>query len=164
MSLDRIVALKNTPMFGGIGDDAIRFLVERGVVVEVEAGDFFFREGESGSAAYLLERGTVSVRKALGTTDHELKQLSQGDCFGEVALLDFGKRSASVRAETRCAALELQARDLAALAGKDTEQFALIYMNLARELSRRLREADARLFRVLHDEADAAEGYVIQTL
>ena len=79
--------------------------------------------------------------------DYRLRGLAAGDCFGEVALLDFGRRSASVRADADCTALEISSRDLRALGGQDTEQFALIYMNLGRELARRLRDADERLFR-----------------
>jgi CRP-like cAMP-binding protein len=92
---------------------------------------------------------------------HVLRELAAGDCFGEVALLDFGPRSASVRANEDCEALELSALDLRQLAEHDPVQFALIYMNLGRELSRRLRDADERLFgsRFGPAESHAAEGY-----
>ncbi len=80
-----------------------------------------------------------------------IRELAEGDCFGEVALLDLGPRSASGRADVDSVALEIGALDLPEVAGRDPEQFALIYMNLGRELSRRLRAADERLFQAKVD-------------
>ena len=76
-----------------------------------------------------------------------LRHLHAGDCFGEVALMDFCRRSASVLADEDCAAIELSTSDLRQIANRDLEQFTMIYMNMGRELCRRLREADQRLFR-----------------
>jgi CRP-like cAMP-binding protein len=77
-----------------------------------------------------------------------LGRLRQGDCFGEMALLDLFPRSASVRATAPCSALALSTASFHKLYETDVEQFAIVQMNIARELSRRLREADERLFRV----------------
>jgi len=139
--------LGNVPIFGGIDLDTVRFLVARSTRVEVAAGDWFFRQGSRGTSAFVLESGRVSILKRWQDTDHLLRHLEAGDCFGEVALVDFGGRSASVRAETACRAIEFTARDLLAVKSRSPEQFAIIYMNIARELSRRLRAADERLFR-----------------
>ena len=143
----RIAALQQTAMFGAVDEETVAFLVERAESVEVAAGDLFFREGEIGNSAYLLESGEASVFREWRGEAVVLRQLTQGDCFGEVSLLDLGRRSASVRADLDSCALEIRARDLHAVVTRDPEQFALIYMNLGRELSRRLRSADERLFR-----------------
>jgi CRP-like cAMP-binding protein len=80
--------------------------------------------------------------------------MGQGDCFGEMALIDFCPRSASVRALEDSRAIELSATSLQQLYEKDPAQFTMIYMNLGRELSRRLREVNDLLFRasVLHEK------------
>ena len=134
-------------MLGAVDDDAIGFLLERAKLRRVARGEWFFRQGERGTSAFLLERGRASVIKTWNGLEHTLRELQAGDCFGEVSLLDFGPRSASVRAEEDCEALELDAIDLRRLGERHPEQFTLIYMNLGRELSRRLRDADERLFR-----------------
>lgn len=161
MEAGRIDGLRSTAMFGALNDDAIGFLLERAKPRSVPAGGSFFEQGERGTSAFLLERGRASVIKLRGAAEYALRELAAGDCFGEVALLDFGPRSASVRAVVDCDALEIDALDLRRLATRDVEQFALIYMNLGRELSRRLRDADERLFRTRFELADraVAEGY-----
>ena len=76
----------------------------------------------------------------------QLRVLEPGDCFGEMALLDLFPRSASVRAQDPSRALEITAADLLRLFEHDVEQFALVQMNIAREMCRRLRETDEMLF------------------
>lgn len=161
MDRRRIDALRSTAMFGAVDDEAIGFLLERAKSRRVAPGARFFEQGERGTSAFLLERGRASVIKLRDGEEHTLRELAAGDCFGEVALLDFGPRSASVRALDECEALELSAIDLRRLGERHPEQFTLIYMNLGRELSRRLRDADERLFRARFETAGTpvAEDY-----
>ncbi len=156
----RIRALQRMAIFGGIIDEVIADLVERANMIEVKAGEYFFRGGERGNSAFVLEVGEVSVRRMHEGQEHLLRYLCAGDCFGEVALLDFGPRSASVRAEQDCSAIELTASSLAKVAKGQPAQFAMIYMNLGRELSRRLREADERLFKARSRSQPEAEGWL----
>ncbi len=136
------------PIFGGVRDDVLAFLLERVSSVGAPRGEYFFREGSRGTATFVLEEGRVAVTKrGADGEDQLLDHLDPGDCFGEVALLDFGPRSASVRAVEDSLALRVTCEDLLHVAKRDTEQFALIYMNLARELGRRLRAANERLVR-----------------
>ena len=111
---------------------------------------------------YVLERGTVSLLKHWGEAAHVLGELQAGECFGEMALLDFFPRSASVLAETECSAVELTTRSLYDLYASDPQQFAQIQMNIARELSARLRAADERIFRsyIGADDLSAPWNYV----
>ena len=118
----------------------------RGVVAEGR-GSVSVAEGDGGVSIYWLERGQVAILKRREDENLALRTLEAGDCFGEVALVDFGPRSASVRAVVDCAALEITTGLLREIREHDLEQFTLITMNLGRELSRRLRSAEARLLR-----------------
>ncbi len=140
--------LQSMPIFGGIGEDVLNFLLEQATLVSMKQNEFFFREGERGASMFVLERGKVAVLRKWNGRMHPIKYFSQGDCFGEMALIDLGRRTASVQAVEDCIAIELSNATLMQLYQKNTEQFALIYMNISRELSRRLRRADARLFRL----------------
>ncbi len=72
--------------------------------------------------------------------------LNEGDCFGEMAVIDHFPRSASVRAAKDCVAIEISAANLYRVYAQDLKQFALIQMNMGREVCRRLRSADNMLF------------------
>jgi CRP-like cAMP-binding protein len=135
------VSLQDMPIFGGIRTDVLRFLLDRVSFVSVTKGGLYFREGDKGSSLYVLEKGTVSVFKQWHGYKYELDVLRRGDCFGEMALTDLFPRSAAVQALEDTAAIEITNNVLFDVYGKDLEQFALIQMNIARELSRRLRRA-----------------------
>jgi CRP-like cAMP-binding protein len=62
--------------------------------------------------------------------------------------MDIFPRSATVCAVEDCRAIEIATSALQRLAERDMEQFALIQMNIGREVSRRLRATDELLFRV----------------
>jgi len=142
----RIELLQRMPIFGAIREDALHFLLEQARSVSVAADQFFFREGDQASGLYVLEVGRVAVLKGWKGKQFLLRYLGQGDCFGEMALMDLFPRSASVRAMENCTAIELTSDHLYRLFERDAEQFALIQMNMGREVSRRLRETDELLF------------------
>jgi CRP/FNR family transcriptional regulator, cyclic AMP receptor protein len=91
-------------------------------------------------------RGKCAVLKSWQKEDYLLQTLQEGDCFGEMALIDHCPRSASVRAVEDCRATRISAADLHRVYARDLKQFALIQMNMGREVCRRLREANDRLF------------------
>ena len=141
----RITRLQQTSLFGATSDETVEFVLTKAPRVEVAAGRWFFREGERGSAIYWLEAGEVAITRRRDEREIELRRLGTGDFFGEVALFDFGPRSASVRALSDCRALEITGGILREIAKRDLEQYTLLTMNLGRELSRRLRSVEALL-------------------
>jgi CRP/FNR family cyclic AMP-dependent transcriptional regulator len=142
----RIELLQRMPIFGGIHADTLQFLLALSPVVSVAATDFFFREHEDGDSMFVLEQGKCAVLKSWQQEDYLLQTLYEGDCFGEMALIDHCSRSASVRAVEDCSAIRISAADLHRIYARDLKQFALIQMNMGREVCRRLREANSRLF------------------
>jgi CRP-like cAMP-binding protein len=149
MQAQQLQILQSMPIFGGIRDDTLEILLEDSVVISVPEGEFLFRENDPGESMYILEAGRVAILKLWKRIYYRLSFLSVGDCIGEMSLIDLGRRSASVLAMTDCRAIELTNDSLLKLHEVDLEQFALIQMNMGRELSRRLRVADEALFREL---------------
>jgi CRP-like cAMP-binding protein len=158
MLLTRAEALQRMPIFGGLRPETLVALLAAAAAREVPPGEYFFREGDRADSMFVLESGVVEVLRGHDGREHVLARLAAGDCFGEMALLDLLPRSASVRAAARCSAIELSAAGLYRLYETDLEQFALVQMNVARELSRRLREADDRFFRAALARPQSAGG------
>ncbi len=140
----RIATLQQMPLFGGIREDVLAFLLGHCSALTVARGAYFFREGEAAESMFLLESGSVEVRRGAGGDAVVLCRLERGACFGEMALIDLSPRSATVQALEDCSSLEISAASLYRLYEHDLEQFTLVQMNIARELSRRLRIADGR--------------------
>jgi CRP-like cAMP-binding protein len=160
----RIELLQQMPIFGGVRDETLQFLLEPTRVVDVAAGGFFFREQDPADCMFVLETGRVAVLKQWRGRELVLRHFGPGDCFGEMALLDLFPRSAAVRAEVDCTAIELTPADLLRLFERDVEQFAMIQMNIGREMCRRLRTTDEMLFQATMGEAPAAANTFFQSM
>ena len=146
MQEGRIELLQRMPIFGGIRTETLQFLLTLCPIVSLRTSEFFFHEHDQGDAMFVLEVGKAAVLKSWCGQDYLLQTLNEGDCFGEMAVMDHCERSASVRAVEDCIAIRISAADLYEVYAQDLKQFALIQMNMGREVCRRLRVADDRLF------------------
>ncbi|HEV8325381.1 MAG TPA: cyclic nucleotide-binding domain-containing protein [Myxococcota bacterium] len=136
--------LKEIPVFAGLAERPLDKLVELMKERTLAAEAVVFSEGEAARDMYVLVSGQVKVvkRSSRGTLERTLAILKKGDCFGEMALIDVLPRSATVRTLEPATLLSVSIADLYALYKYDTEGYAFLVMNIARELSRRLRRAD----------------------
>ncbi|HSV61610.1 MAG TPA: cyclic nucleotide-binding domain-containing protein [Variovorax sp.] len=148
--------LQQMAIFGGISDETMDFLLARARIAHAAAGSHFVREGDAATGLFVLLEGRVAIQRRWNDHQMLLGELDPGDCFGEMALLDLGPRSASVHALQESSALELSTELLHQLFERDPRQFALIQMNIARELSRRLRNTINRLFAAADSDAERA--------
>lgn len=144
----RIELLQRMPIFGGIRADILDFVLDYCPVVTAARHELFFQEDDEGDSLFVLEHGIASVLKSWHGHEHLIQILKAGDCFGEMAVIDHCRRSATVRAEEPSTAIRISAADLYRVYGKDLKQFTLIQMNMGREVCRRLRDANDRLFGV----------------
>ena len=148
MNPERIALLQGMPIFGAISEATLEFLVARAQPVSLAAGECFFREDDSPTGMFVLEAGHVRVTRIRDGQQFLLQEFGPGDCFGEMALMDLHPRSASVHAVDACRAIEIRPGDLYELHERDCAQFALIQMNMGREICRRLRAADDLMFAI----------------
>ncbi|RCX30295.1 EAL domain-containing protein [Thioalbus denitrificans] len=62
------------------------------------SGSIIFREGEPGTAAYIIEKGMVEIAALQRGERRVMALLTEGEIFGEMALIDDGLRSATATA------------------------------------------------------------------
>lgn len=89
--------LRSIPLLSNIRGDVLGELVAAAVVETAAPGTDIVRQGETGEDVYLIRDGLcrVHLRDAEGN-DREVAVLGQGDCFGEIAFLVRGPRTATV--------------------------------------------------------------------
>jgi CRP-like cAMP-binding protein len=94
---DKADALRRAPLFQNLSRGELVELAKRTEDMEVEEGKVLAREGDLGSEFFVVVDGEVSVTK----DGRELRRLSAGDFFGEIALIwDSPRRTATVTAAT----------------------------------------------------------------
>lgn len=151
----RITLLKEVPVFGGLSEATITFILERASTYCIEQGEYLFKENEQTTSMYVMESGSVAIVKTHNGHPYLLRHMLMGDCIGEMALFDFLPRSSSAFVVERAQLIEISSAVLMDVYHFDLEQFALIQMNMGREVTRRLRVADERYFgQRLHDSFD----------
>jgi CRP/FNR family transcriptional regulator, cyclic AMP receptor protein len=138
--------LRTHSLFGGLSDSelkSVRSLRKRRCFAK---GDTIIREGEPGDRLYFIHQGSVEVVKKItrkyGSGSKKLAVLAEGDTFGEMELIDIQPRAATVRAIANTETFMLSNADLYRISKLNIKTFTIIIMNLAREISRRLRKSD----------------------
>ncbi len=139
------LSLKSVPIFAGLEECAVAILYERATPTEAKSGDVIVTEGDVGNTFYLIESGSVKVVKRYKEAGEvTLAQLGRGEFFGEMCILETLPRSASVVACEQSTLLGIPALAFYHLYKKMPEQHSVLVLNIARDLSRRLRALDQR--------------------
>jgi CRP-like cAMP-binding protein len=128
----RIDRLRAVPLFSACSDKELAFISSRVDEVDIPAGRVLTEKGKSGGDFFIILDGRADVEVQAGT-----RSLGPGDFFGEIALLDNGPRTATVRAATamRCLVLgHSQFRDV-------LHQNGEIAVKMLRAVTQRLRAA-----------------------
>jgi CRP-like cAMP-binding protein len=145
--------LQDRPLFSGISSEAFKKFAQIATYQEFQPGEVIITEGEQKDALMVIEKGQVGVFKSdpsLFADDQQVATLSgdkkfcnifRGDILGEMSLIDVEPASATVRAVTEAGIWSMGREDFAAVLRKDLTAYIVIITNIARILSRRLRDA-----------------------
>ena len=134
-------------LFGGLSQETLETLASSIPTSRIEAGAMVVEEGDLSTQMFVVVAGELEVvKKGESGGDVRVAVLGPGDWFGEMSIIDVQPRSASVRAVAPTLVLSITAEHVENLLyRRDVKDYALFIMNIARELSRRLRVADGIL-------------------
>jgi glutaminase len=105
-----------------------------------------FREGDPADSLYILVAGKVNIGLDLGGGHRRrLASIGPGVTFGEMALLDGGVRSADAWADSHVECLALSIAALHEVGHAQPRILTTILLNIGRDISQRLRQANAQI-------------------
>jgi len=162
MKTDLANFLLFTPFFGGINQETVERILALSKHGVISKGELFFNENDQANSMFVLLSGVVDVYKTWEGKQYSITQLHQGDCFGEMAVMDHCLRSASVVALEDCETLEIGMESFTAIYRSDLKQYSMLQMNIGREISRRLREANELLFELKVKHGDSFQNKTVQ--
>ena len=142
LPLDRLALLDGVD---GAQREQLRTMLTR---VELAAGEVLFRRGEPGDRLYVIAQGSISILADVDegvASAHRLASFGPGVVFGETAMLDRGGRSAGAAADEHSVLYVLTRADFDTLREREPALANLVLLNIARELSARLRFATATI-------------------
>jgi HEAT repeat protein len=135
-SLERIILLREVPLFAELDPDDLKQIADVAREQLYPAGAVLFREGEEGDELYVLASGKVCVTKGSNGSEKIVAKRGVGEFLGEMAIFESAERSATVRAEDDVRALVIDANAFKSIL-RDRPEVSLAVL---RVLSRRLRE------------------------
>jgi len=143
--------LQGIPIFAGLDDPALLGIGEAVEESRHQAGSVIVREGDPGHRMFIVHSGKVEVIKHLAQPNQTLlATIGPKDFMGEMSIIEPVTRSASVRAVEETCLFGLRGIDLYHLFQKQPDQYAIVILNIARDLSRRLRSLDEKFSAIFH--------------
>jgi uncharacterized membrane protein len=140
--MDHSGLLARIPMFEGLGEEDVRALAKTLTERHFNAGHVIMNQGDTGTSMFIVAKGDVNIYlPGEASRRISLKDIAEGEYFGELALFDDKPRSASAVATTEATLLELSRDTLSRYL--TTRPHAA--MTLLRTLATRLRETNEML-------------------
>jgi len=130
----KVDLLRRVPLFAGLNARDLEEVQRLADEVDVPAGRPLTTEGRSGDEFFLIVSGRVGVVR----NGVRVRTMRDGEFLGEIALVDGGKRSATVTTEAPTRLLVLAHREFNSL----MERFPSIQAAVLRALAERVRQTE----------------------
>ena len=176
MAEDPIGTLRAVPLFAEVGQEALAVLATRLRRRSFRRNEVIIHRGDPAGALHVIRSGRVKITLPSEEGDETvLALLGAGACFGEIAALDGGPRSATVTAVEPTETLALLREDMLSFARENPDFAQALIVTLAARLRRVdewledtfFQDLDTRMARRLLELADehgtpTAEGVEVQ--
>jgi CRP/FNR family transcriptional regulator, cyclic AMP receptor protein len=141
-SENTIGLLHHVPLFSTLAEDELAQVAEVALPTRFAEGEVVFREGDASNTCYVIRSGhACAIREHPDGRAITLARFGPGDIFGELAMLDDERRSATIKALDDVEALAILSSDMRRL----LREHPGISVKLISALGRRLRETNERL-------------------
>src|SRR3954453_2739012 len=143
-SEDRAALLGRVPVFAELGADDLLRVAQGARPGAFEPQEVIFREGDDSDTCYIVQGGHArAIRQHADGRTITLASFGPGDIFGELAMFDAERRSATLQAIDDLETVAIPGSAMRGLLGRHPE----IAVTLVIALGRRLRAANERLSR-----------------
>jgi CRP-like cAMP-binding protein len=113
------IDLRRVPLFTHLNDDLFSEILNRVVLISVPEGEVIFKEGDQGDDFFLIRDGEVNVYRNVGDEKRVVALLSEGQFFGEMALLSDETRNATIEASRQTDLVKLSRNDFLDIVKRD---------------------------------------------
>jgi CRP/FNR family transcriptional regulator, cyclic AMP receptor protein len=153
--------LARVPVFSTLVLEDLQRIAELAVPRRFEPGQVVFREGDSSDTCYIVRDGHArAVREHNDGRTITLATFGPGDIFGELAMFEDERRSATVEALEQTSVVAVLGPDMRRLMGEHPG----ISQRLVVALGRRLRETNERLSRQSFQTVQSRVAIVLKQL
>jgi CRP/FNR family transcriptional regulator len=160
-SEDTVALLQQVPVFSALAEPELARVAEVTVPRQFRANEIVFREGDESDTCYVVRSGHArAIREHQDGRSITLARFGPGDIFGELAMFDNERRSATIEALEPTEAIAILGGDMRRLLREHPD----IAVKLISAIARRLRETNERLARQSFQTVQSRVAAVIAQL
>lgn len=143
--INKETLLERSLVFKALDEETRHDLAEFAYLKHYSAGDVIFTMGAPAQSMMAIAEGAVHVEMVTASgRGMTVGELRAGEVFGEIALLDGGERSATIRAQTNCTLVVIERSKVMEALSRNPE----LPIRLIELLCRRIRNSDERMLEI----------------
>ncbi|TYB32132.1 MAG: cyclic nucleotide-binding domain-containing protein [Candidatus Mcinerneyibacterium aminivorans] len=144
--MEKIEVLKNNYLFKNIPVSYFPKITSYFSKIDIQDDKKLFEEGDRGDFLYLIGKGKVSIIINIENIGQEgIAVLTQNEFFGEMSILDGGRRSATAIAREETVLLKINRENFLELLDKKADYSTIILRNLVEKISKRIKNTSEKL-------------------
>ncbi len=131
-------------MFGALSDASLDFMLQRGRILQADAGEALFSVGEKSDMFYVVLAGSVRFFQAKDESAMKvpLRKYQVGEQVGFVGMIGLHQRRGDALMEESGYLMEISSELFHQLCEKFPEMFQIFLINITREMSREISQLD----------------------
>jgi CRP-like cAMP-binding protein len=152
--MDKIInVLAKISIFGGLNDTQLYKIFKILKKVTYKDKEFIFKQGEAPTYIYIILRGKIRLIEDINYTNYQLFEFTEGNCIGEESVIGIQPHTLSALAVGDVELAVIPKSSFLDFYNTDKDLFCLLILNIARDLSRRLKQTDDLLLHYINKKS-----------
>ncbi|UUV18276.1 cyclic nucleotide-binding domain-containing protein [Fusobacteria bacterium ZRK30] len=152
--MDKIInILTKISIFGGLNDTQLYKIFKILKKVTYKDNEFIFKQGEAPTYIYIILRGKIRLIEDINYSSYQLFEFAEGSCIGEESVIGIQPHTLSAVAVGDIELAVIPKNSFLNFYHTDKDLFCLLILNIARDISRRLKQTDDLLLHYI-DKTD----------
>lgn len=148
-----IPLLSKISIFGGLDDNQLYKMFRILQKVSYKNEEYIFNQGEAPTHIYIILAGRVRMVEEVEGKIYQLFEFGPGNCIGEDSVIGIHPHTLSAMAIGEVELAVIPKKSLLDLYESDKDLFSLLVLNIAREISRRLKLTDNLLLHYIDSKS-----------
>jgi len=145
--------LTKISIFGGLNDTQLYKIFKILKKVTYKDNEFVFKQGEAPTYIYIIIKGKIRLVEDINYSSYQLFEFVEGSCIGEESVIGIQPHTLSAVAVGDVELAVIPKKSFLDFYHTDKDLFCLLILNVARDISRRLKQTDNLLLHYI-DKTD----------
>ncbi|MCS5423061.1 MULTISPECIES: cyclic nucleotide-binding domain-containing protein [Psychrilyobacter] len=157
--MDKIIKiLGKISIFGGLNEAQLYKIFRILQKITYKDKEFIFKQDEAPTHIYIILEGKIRLIKDINYNSYQLFEFAEGSCIGEESIIGIQPHTLSAIAIGDVELAVIPKKFFLDFYNTDKDLFCLLILNIAREISRRLKQTDNLLLHYINTKDKISVG------